>query len=68
MRTCADLKGTISALVPLYASTRWHFMVQGTVGMKSENAQLRTQLRGEGAPAVKRELIFACGLEHNFYL
>ncbi len=29
--------------------------------MKSENAQLRTQFRGEGTPTVKRKLIFACG-------
>jgi hypothetical protein len=36
--------------------------------MKSENAQLRMQLRGEGTPTVKRKLIFACGLEHNLYL
>ncbi len=33
MRTRAELKGITTAVLPLYASTRCHFMVQGTLGV-----------------------------------
>jgi len=35
MRARADLKGIAGAVVPLYASTQCHFMVQGTLGFES---------------------------------